>query len=61
MTYLIELEVREPNYKDFIEYFDPNFDEWEDEDKVEDRVYELLRHEDYDELVNCPYVWVDER
>jgi hypothetical protein len=61
MKYLIELEVREPNYKDFIEYFDPNFDEWEDEDKVEDRVYELLRHEDYDELVNCPYVWVDER
>lgn len=61
MRYLIELEVREEDYKDFIEYFDTNFDEWEDEDKVEDRVYDLLRHEDHDELVNCPYVWVDER
>jgi hypothetical protein len=61
MTYLIELEVRETDYKDFIEYFDSTFDEWEDEDKVADRVYELLRHEDYDELVNCPYIWVDER
>ena len=38
MTYLIELEVKETDYKDFIEYFDPTFDEWEDEDKVEDRV-----------------------
>lgn len=61
MKYLIELEVEEKNYKDFIEYFDSIFDEWEDEDKVADRVYELLRHEGYDELVNCPYVWVDER
>jgi hypothetical protein len=61
MTYLIELKVEEQHYKDFIEYFDISFDEWEDEDKVEDRVYELLRHEDYDALVNCPYVWVDER
>ena len=61
MTYLIELEVKEPDYKDFIEYFDPTFDEWEDEDKVEDRVYELLRGESYDELANCPYVGVDER
>lgn len=61
MTYLIELEVKETDYKDFIEYFDTNFDEWEDPDQVEDKVYELLRHESYDELVNCPYVWVDER
>ena len=61
MTYLIELEVKETDYKDFIEYFDTNFDEWEDEDKVEDRVYELLRSESYQDLVDCPYVWVDER
>lgn len=61
MTYLIELEVKEQHYKDFIEYFDPHFDEWEDEDKVEDRVYELLRGESYQDLVDCPYVWVDER
>ena len=61
MTHLIELEVKETDYKDFIEYFDTNFDEWEDEDKVEDEVYDLLRHESYDELANCPYVWVDER
>jgi hypothetical protein len=61
MKYLIELEVREEDYKDFIEYFDPTFDEWEDEDKVEDKVYDLLRHEGYSELVDCPYVWVDER
>ena len=61
MTYLIELKVEEPDYKDFIEYFDPTFDEWEDEDKVEDRVYELLRGESYQDLVDCPYVWVDER
>lgn len=61
MTYLISFEVPEPLYKDFIEYFDTNFDEWEDEDKVEDRVYELLRHESYQDLVDCPYVLVDER
>ena len=61
MTYLIELEVKETDYKDFIEYFDPNFDELVDEDKVEDRVYELLRGESYQDLVDCPYVWVDER
>lgn len=61
MTYLIELEVKEMDYKDFIEYFDTNFDEWEDEDKVEDRVYELLRGESYQDLVDCPYVWADER
>lgn len=61
MTYLISFEVPKPLYKDFIEYFDPTFDEWEDEDKVEDRVYELLRGESYQDLVDCPYVWVDER
>lgn len=61
MTYLIELEVKEQDYKDFIEYFDNNFDEWDNPDKVEDKVYELLRYESHDELVNCPYVWVDER
>ena len=61
MKYTIEFEVEETNYKDFIEYFDKNFDEWENPDKVEDKVYDLLRHEDYNELVNCPYVWVDER
>ena len=61
MTYLIELEVKETDYKDFIEYFDTDFDEGEDEDKVEDRVYELLRGEGYQDLVDCPYVWVDER
>jgi hypothetical protein len=61
MTRLIELKVNEQDYKDFIEYFDTNFDEWEDEDKVEDRVYEILRYESYQELVDCPYVWVDER
>lgn len=61
MTYLIELTVDEQHYEDFIKYFDDRFDEWEDPDEVEDRVYDLLRHEDYDELANCPYVWVDER
>ena len=61
MTYLISFEVPKPLYKDFIEYFDTNFDEWEDEDKVEDRVYDLLRGESYQDLVDCPYVWVDER
>ena len=61
MTYLIELEVRETDYKDFIEYFDKDFNEWEDLDAVDDKVYDLLRHESYDELANCPYVWVDER
>ena len=61
MKYLIELEVRETDYKDFIEYFDESFDEWEDPDQVEDKVYDLLRHESYDKLANCPYVWVDER
>lgn len=61
MTYLIELTVDEKYYKDFIEYFDTRFDEWEDEDGVEDRVYELLRGESYQDLIDCPYVWVDER
>jgi hypothetical protein len=61
MTYLIELTVDEKYYKNFIEYFDPRFDEWEDEDGVEDRVYELLRGESYQDLIDCPYVWVDER
>ena len=61
MTYLIELEVKEQDYKDFIEYFDSNFNEWDNTDEVEDKVYELLRGESHDELVNCPYVWVDER
>lgn len=61
MKYLIELEVREEDYKDFIEYFDPTFDEWDNEDEVEDKVYDLLRHEGYSELVDCPYIWVDER
>ena len=61
MTYLIELKVEEQDYKDFIEYFDEDFDEWEDPDQVEDKVYDLLRHESYDELANCPYVGVDER
>lgn len=61
MKYSIELEVREEDYKDFIEYFDERFDRWEDTNAVEDKVYDLLRHEDYNELVNCPYVWVDER
>ena len=61
MTYLIELEVKEQDYKDFIEYFDNSFDEWDNPDKVEDKAYELLRYESHDELVNCPYVWVDER
>ena len=61
MRYLIELEVREEDYKAFIEYFDGNFDDWDNEDEVEDKVYDLLRHEGYSELVDCPYVWVDER
>ena len=61
MKYLIELEVREEDYKDFIEYFDPTFDDWDNEDEVEDKVYDLLRHEGYSELVDCPYIWVDER
>lgn len=61
MTYSIELKVEEQHYKNFIEYFDSRFEDWENEDKVERKVYDLLRHENYDELVNCPYVWVDER
>ena len=61
MTYLIELEVKEQDYKDFIEYFDNSFDEWDNPYKVEDKVYELLRYESHDELVNCPYVRVDDR
>ena len=61
MTYLIELKVDEQHYEDFIKYFDDRFDEWEYPDKVEERVYELLRHEGYSELATCPYVWVDER
>lgn len=60
MTYLIELEVEEKDYKNFIEYFDEDFDEWEDEDKVADKVYDLLSHESYDELLNAPYVYVNE-
>lgn len=61
MTYLIEFKVEEQDYKDFIEYFDANFDEWENPDEVEDKVYELLRYESYSELALCPYVCVDER
>lgn len=61
MKYLIELEVDEKHYKDFIKYFDERFDRWENLTAIEDKVYDLLRHEDYNELVNCPYVWVDER
>ena len=61
MKYLIEFEVKEQHYKDFIEYFDEGFDEWEDPDQVEDKVYRLLRYESYSELATCPYVWVDER
>lgn len=61
MTYLIELEVDEQHYENFIKYFDDRFDEWENPNAVEDRVYDLLRHENHDELVNCPYVCVDER
>ena len=61
MKYLIELEVEETDYKDFIAYFDESFDEWDNPDTVEDKVYDLLRHEGYNELVDCPYVWVDER
>jgi hypothetical protein len=60
MKYLIELEVEEQHYKDFIQYFDEDFDDWEDEDKVADKVYDLLRHESYDELLNAPYVYVNE-
>ena len=52
MTYFIELKVEEQDYKDFIEYFDTNLDEWEDEDKVEDEVYDLIRHESYQDLVD---------
>ena len=61
MKYLIELEVDEKHYKDFIKYFDERFDRWESLTAIEDKVYDLLRHESYEELVNCPYVWVDER
>ena len=61
MEYLIELEVEEKHYEDFIKFFDESFDEWDDPDAVADRVYALLSHESYDELANCPYVWVDER
>ena len=61
MRYLIEFEVEEKHYEDFIKFFDESFDEWEDPDAVEEKVYDLLSHESYDELSNCPYVWVDER
>ena len=61
MKYLIELEVDEKDYEDFIKYFDEDFDNWGNPDEVEDRVFDLLRHEDYNELVNCPYVWIYER
>ena len=61
MKYLIELEVDEKHYKDFIKYFDERFDRWESLTAIENKVFDLLRHEDYEELVNCPYVWVDER
>ena len=60
MTYSIELKVEEQHYKDFIKWFDEDFDEWEDPDKVDDKVYDLLSHESYRDLVDCPYVWVDE-
>lgn len=60
MKYLIELEVEEKDYVEFIKYFDESFDEWEDEDKVADKVYDLLSHESYDELLNAPYVYVNE-
>ena len=61
MKYLIELEVDEMYYEDFIKYFDERFNRWEDCKAVEERVYALLCHESYEELVNCPYVRVDER
>lgn len=60
MKYLIELEVDEQHYEDFIKYFDEDFDNWGNPDEVADRVFDLLRHEDYNEIVNCPYVWIYE-
>ena len=61
MKYLIEFEVNEQDYEEFIKFFDESFDEWNDPNAVEDMVYSLLSHESYDELSNCPYVYVDER
>lgn len=60
MKYLIELEVEEKDYVEFIKYFDEDFDEWEDPDAVEEKVYDLLRHESYHDLMDAPYVYVNE-
>lgn len=60
MKYIIELEVEEKDYVEFIKYFDEDFDEWEDPNAVEEKVYDLLRHESYHDLMDAPYVYVNE-
>lgn len=60
MKYIIELEVEEKDYVEFIKYFDEDFDEWEDPDAVEEKVYDLLRHESYHDLMDAPYVYINE-
>lgn len=60
MKYIIELEVEEKDYVEFIKYFDEDFDEWEDPDAVEDKVYDILSHESYHDLMDAPYVYVNE-
>ena len=60
MKYIIELSVEEEDYVEFIKYFDESFDEWDDPDEVEDKVYDLLRHESFVELCNSPFVYINE-
>ena len=60
MKYIIELSVEEKDYVEFIKYFDESFDEWDNLDKVKEKVYDLLRFESFVELCDSPYVYVNE-
>lgn len=60
MKYTIELSVEEKDYVEFIKYFDEDFDEWDDPDEVEEKVYDLLRYESFVELCDSPFVYINE-
>ena len=60
MKYIIELSVEEKDYVEFIKYFDESFDEWDNPDKVKEKVYDLLRLESFVELCDSPFVYINE-
>lgn len=57
MKLCVELEVQEEDYKEFIQEFDPFFDQWEDKEAVVNKIYELLDTISYNDLVDCLCVY----